>query len=267
MRFSWLVLGSFGLLDACGGSVFTAQGTESAGAAGLSAGETSVGGSDGSAGKPVKPSGGASSGGASNGGADTSGGAASGGAAHGGSASAGASAGGAANAGAGGMTVAGCPAIEPVAGKACSAGLSCSYGDDPRPACRDRYACTKGKWVASEPAPGTCAPIADCSMTPSGFPVVGNECQTIGEECTFDGGTSGTIYCRCSFCGAKSSCPASMADWACAGPPIAPCPEELPNEGDACAKKQSCFYGVPCEGASMVCNGKTWVLEGAGCAN
>ena len=103
-------------------------------------------------------------------------------------------------------------------------------------------------------------------MTPSGFPVIGKACLTIGEECTFDGGASGTIYCRCSFCGSEAMCPAGMADWACAGPPLG-CPEELPNEGTACAKKQSCFYGVPCQGVSMECDGKTWSLVGGGCAN
>jgi hypothetical protein len=271
MRFSWLVLGSFGCLVACGGSVFTAGGPDAAGAAGLSDGGTSAGGRDGSAGKPSTPSGGAAHGAASSGGS-ADGGAVSGGAAHGGAASAGAatggsSAGGAASAGAGGAFEASCPALPPVAGKACAPDLYCSYGDDPRPACRDRFRCTNGKWVAAHPAAGTCPPIADCAMTPSGFPVVGHECQTFGEECSFDGGASGTIYCRCNFCGAMSSCPASMAAWACAGPPIAPCPEALPNEGQPCEKKQSCFYGVPCEGVTMACDGKTWSTMSGGCAN
>ena len=266
MRFSRLVLGSFGLLVACSGSVFTAGVMEAAGAAGLSDAGQSPGGSDGRAGKPVTPAGGAPHGGAASGGAATAG-ASHGGTASGGAASAGDSHGGAANAGAGGFSATSCPKTAPVAGKACSGDLYCSYGDDPRPACRDRYGCSSGKWVASHPGAGTCAPIADCSMTPSGFPVVSHECDTIGEECSFDGGASGTIYCRCNFCGDASACPASMASWACAGPPIAPCPEALPNDGQACEKKQSCFYGVPCEGVTMTCDGKTWASVSGGCAN
>ncbi|MES1176172.1 MAG: hypothetical protein ABUL62_17755 [Myxococcales bacterium] len=272
MRFSWLVLGCVGVLVACGGSVFTAGGTDSGGAAGLSEGGSSAGARDGSAGKPITPAGGAAhagaaQGGAANGGSD-SGGAAHGGAAQGGAATAGGSAGGAANAGAAGLADTSCPPMPPTVGKACVPDLYCSYGDDPRQWCRDRYGCGEvGKWTAAHPQVGTCAPLADCSTTPSGFPVIGHECKTVSEECTFDGGTSGTIYCRCNFCGDASSCPASMASWACAGPPIAPCPDTLPNEGQPCDKKMSCFYGVTCEGVTMACNGKTWSTESGGCAN
>jgi hypothetical protein len=261
MRFSWLVLGTVGSMVACSGSVFTGEGSAHAGNAGQA---NAVGGS---AGEPTTPDGGRA--GDARGGSSSAG-AAVAGAAVAGAAVGGAASGGASAAGAGGaMTALSCPASSPVVGQPCSMGLSCSYGDDPRPICRARYFCANtSKWaLASAPVAGACAPIGDCAMTPSGFPVVGHECKTVGEECSFDGMASGTIYCRCSFCGESANCPASMADWACAGPPASPCPDELPNEGDPCDKKQTCLYGVPCQGATMVCDGKKWSQTEGGCAN
>jgi len=166
------------------------------------------------------------------------------------------------------MLSASCPMSAPVLGQPCAAGLSCSYGDDLRWACRARFVCQNNQWVSGGSAtPVNCAPLVDCAATPGGFPLVNQQCPTVGEECSFDGMASGIIYCRCNFCGSSTSCPMSMASWACAGAPIAPCPAQAPNEGQPCDKKQSCTYGVPCEGATLKCDGKTWSVEATACVN
>lgn len=255
MRFLWLA-GTLLLGVACSGTTFTSQG-------GGDAGKASAGDS-GSAGDST-PSGGKS--GAGTGGSATAGESV-GGSSLGGASGEGGRAG--ASAGSAGMvsdidTV--CPVATPTAGKACRPGLSCSYGSDPRPSCRSRFSCGEaGRW--SGVAPAACPPVTDCSMTPSGFPIVGKECKTIGESCSFDGMQSGTIQCACGFCGTDATCPMSMRSWQCAGPPAAPCPEELPNEGQACAIEKSCSYGVQCQGGvEMTCDGKLWSQSATGCAN
>ena len=272
MRFPWFLTGSVGLLVACSGSVFSAAD----GGAGSAGRPTEVG----SGGDPQAPKGGRSStggaasggvslGGASNGGEPTAG-AATGGAATGGAATGGAATGGVSAAGAAGSSVmppVGCPAALPEAGSPCRVGLQCSFGEDPRPLCRAHSTCPKGHWMNSGASSVSCAPIIDCSMTPSGFPVVGKACKSGGEECTFDGKASGIIYCRCSFCGDSASCPPGLEAWACAGPPMKPCPVKLPNEGQACdTPVDNCFYGVPCEGAGMSCAGNVWSQVSGGCA-
>ena len=255
MRPSWLLLGSVGLFMACGGSVFR-TGDGSAGGAGLPA----LGGASGNAGESQIPKGGAVSGGAPNGGAPNGGGSTAG-AASGGTSGAGG------KGGAAGVPTS-CPLTVPKRGDPCMVGTPCSYGDDPRPACRQYFGCPNFTWVANTPLPEACKPIIDCSMTPSGFPVVGKACKTSGEECSFDGGSSGTIYCRCSFCGTDASCPPDHEAWACAGPPLRPCPAQLPNEGQPCdTPVKDCFYGVPCQGVGMSCDGKLWSRVSGGCAN
>ena len=307
MRLSGLALSTLLWLVACGGSTFSADGAQGGGGSGgvstSGSGGDAVAASGGRAGAPAggessagaasAGESGAATGGAAHGGAATGGaahggaahgGAAHGGAAHGGAAQGGAAQGGAAQGGAaqggaaqggasmagagGGMLSASCPMSAPVLGQPCAAGLSCSYGDDLRWACRARFVCQNNQWVSGGSAtPVNCAPLVDCAATPGGFPLVNQQCPTVGEECSFDGMASGIIYCRCNFCGSSTSCPMSMASWACAGAPIAPCPAQAPNEGQPCDKKQSCTYGVPCEGATLKCDGKTWSVEATACVN
>jgi len=289
MRSAWLVLGCFALLIDCGGTAFesaasgggsqagsaqagsNAQGgsAQAGGAQGGNAqgggagvvvtggtgGDLPNGGRAGSAAAGAPPMGGT-------GGSDQTGGASAGGASMGGASIGGASIGGSA-----GMAATSCPPSAPTAGDKCNEPLECWYGDDRRVACKSRYQCAAGQWASSGPSV-MCAPIGDCSSTPSGFPVVGATCKTQGEECTFDGGASGTIYCRCNFCG-SGNCPANMLDWACAGPPLTPCPEDLPNQGQPCDLKSSamCTYGVACAGETMQCKAKVWTAVAGGCAN
>src|SRR5262245_55432969 len=52
--------------------------------------------------------------------------------------------------GAGGAGSTSCPASLPTAGNPCTGDLFCSYGDAPRPQCRDRASCTNGAWVLAK---------------------------------------------------------------------------------------------------------------------
>jgi hypothetical protein len=113
-------------------------------------------------------------------------------------------------------SVATCPTDLPMAGKPCTVGLRCSYGDDPRSNCRDRFSCSEGSWIAEERA--NCPLLAECSSLPT-VPKGGEACSTAGEACT-----NGPGQCSCESCLESCTLPRS---WVCTAPPAAPCPPRM----------------------------------------
>jgi hypothetical protein len=168
------------------------------------------------------------------------------------------------NAGGGaGMPSTTCPTSPPTE-QACATGLSCSYGADLRPACRNHYDCVAGMWSAKASA---CKALESCAMRDGGVPQVGAACTTIGEDCTLDGGTSGTIYCRCDQ---HLMTNPVTAEWDCIGPPASPCPQIMPNVGQACASNgESCTYGscsMPAnDNMTVQCTARIWKAVASGC--
>jgi hypothetical protein len=148
-----------------------------------------------------------------------------------------------------------CPDVPPVAGAACSVGLRCSYGDDPRVECRQRFSCD-GTWVSE--ADNNCPVLLDCSSL-AAPPKDRDPCGTVGDDC----GT-GSRYCLCDAC--TSSCSGPSA-WICTQPPAAPCPPAMPNDGAACESPGlSCTYGAcPIPGGGMTCVENRWKQVAGGC--
>jgi hypothetical protein len=134
--------GSSGALSGGSAGQSTQGGGSSAGSAGAPAGGMSAGGAPPSAGAGGAPSAGA-----------------------GGAPSAGAAG---MNAGGGGMPSTTCP-TRPPTDQACTTGLSCSYGTDLRPACRNHYDCEAGMWNAKVSA---CKVLESCAVRDGGVPQV-----------------------------------------------------------------------------------------------
>jgi hypothetical protein len=168
------------------------------------------------------------------------------------------------SAGAGGMVLDKCP-VDPPASGACKTGLECTYGDDLRAECRDRYSCVDAAWQSQL---AKCAKLETCLEVDGGLRQVGTTCPTVGVECTLDNGSSGSVYCRCDL-----HENGGMQIWDCQGPPNSPCPQVVPNEGQPCdgsANNAMCAYGNCNFGASSVadmqCTNGVWTEIGAGCA-
>jgi hypothetical protein len=157
------------------------------------------------------------------------------------------------------MPASACPANPPTqTSGACVSGLSCTYGDDLRPACRTHVDCLDGMWSAQ--AVSACKPLIDCGSRDGGVPQVGAACTNVGEDCTLsEGPGAGLVYCRCDACLTSPCTPA----WDCKGPPPTPCPQLLPNEGQPCdTNGESCTYGSCSmsadEVADMECIAHIW---------
>jgi hypothetical protein len=289
------LLGSGLCLIDCGGTAFTTGGGSSGAGGSSAAGGVSAQGGTGGA---ITSSGGSSAGGISTGGGAGRGGAsgqggASGKGGGGSSGASGGASGGPPNGGAGGVggSLAGgaggavggaggtnsggtggvivttaCPVSPPTANSPpCAPGLSCTYGDDLRPACRTHVDCLDGAWVAQ--AAPACKPLIDCGSHDGGVPQVGKACTLVGDDCTLnEGAGNGLVYCRCDTCTA-STC---TAEWDCIGPPQSPCPKLLPNEGQPCdVNGESCSYGecgMPANDvANMQCIAHVWQQIAGGC--
>lgn len=152
----------------------------------------------------------------------------------------------------------GCPSALPESGASCPrAELACTYGDDPRIACRTRADCNGSTWQLSS---ARCPPLTDCDATTT----TGAACSTAGAACRrAEGG-----FCVCNTDAAHPMCD-GMLRWNCALPPEdAACPRELPNLGAACESEgTSCGYGRCLGGAVVTCRGGAWeaVEGGAPC--
>jgi hypothetical protein len=252
-------------MGASGGSSGIGAGAGGIGQGGARAAGGANGGDAGVLERGGGPSGGASGGGASGGGSGSGQG---GGGEAGEQATAGkggVSAGGAVGMSGGGAPTSVCPAGPPN-NDACVSGLICTYGMDLRPACRTRYECMNKLWTVSGTA---CAPLIDCLDRDAGIPHPGDECTSVGEDCTLgDEAQGGPVYCRCDACvGAECS-----PKWDCIGPPLKPCLAIPPNEGQACdTNGQSCSYGscgMPANDVeALQCVEHFWQRVAGGCAS
>ncbi len=178
---------------------------------------------------------------------------------------AGTSAGGAPIAGAagssGGATSSYCAAAPPKDGSACKARPSsgsqfgfnsadCSWGDDPRPACRTRGVCANGTWSVSAP-PDSCSVASKPAACPDTPAKAGAACADPTLQCSYDDGT----VCACSACDGGNAYPICRTidppAWACVKPSDG-CPNPPPQAGSACADPNlqcgtSCELPIRCE--------------------
>jgi hypothetical protein len=163
----------------------------------------------------------------------------------------------------GGSVSAGCPSTFPAAGSCGAAPMFCTYGDAPRPECRDQATCISGNWVL---APSQC-PAPATTGCPNPAPAAGDTpaCTgaMAGNECVY---TANDEECKClAAAGTNGS-------WVCNHPtaPATPCPPRLPNSGASCdSSGLSCDY--PCAGplsshaVTATCTGGAWGWAQTGC--
>jgi hypothetical protein len=153
-----------------------------------------------------------------------------------------------------------CPAtIAQIKTWPCTAGLTCEYGTDPRPACRESATCTNGSWVVTTPAPCAVLPVVTCPATREA--AAGQACTASGAYCTY-----GDLSCQCTNCttGPVDSC-AGDPTWHCAAPNAdATCPAGIPLLGSACTTaNQTCSYSCGAGGARL-CKGGAWYSASGG---
>lgn len=150
-----------------------------------------------------------------------------------------------------------CPRAEPELGGDCRGhddGLLCTYGDDPRVACRGRYACSDGKWQSPELLFGQCvAPEKD--FCPEQEPERSDECIVSNAGSAMVCRYENNMVCSCigrGFGGAGE--PGDSGWWVCHGPPADErCPAVIPNLGEGCG-----HHAVQCQYAPSVCSGATY---------
>ena len=135
-----------------------------------------------------------------------------------------------------------CPPTPPTPGSACKRDfMSCLYGTDPSPACREDYTCRNSKWQHETWTNSACGWIA-CPATQPGAT----------ERCEDDPNTAGGCwyggtYCACEYGGT----------FRCYAPISTPgCPETVPNWGARCE-----VPGLECKYCKfkLVCDNGEWV--------
>ena len=161
----------------------------------------------------------------------------------------------------GGATSSYCAASPPKDGGACKprpssgtqfgfSSADCSWGDDPRPACRTRGVCANGAWSITAPG-DSCSVAAKPPACADAPPKEGATCADPMLQCWYDNGS----VCSCSSCQGGSQYPIcrtiSPPVWACVPPPDG-CPNPPPQAGSPCtdAKLQcgtSCELPIRCE--------------------
>jgi hypothetical protein len=190
-------------------------------------------------------------------------------------------AGGDAGGGKGGSGIsAACPATLPTFDSSCpSLGLSCTYGDSPRPSCRSIMSCggaqqcncgsdicppadctTPAVWVGGGPGSGV-GYTDRCAWTcPATRPTAGQPCTPPG-YCADPDGTQ----CGCIAFDAQGA-----SVWACLPPPSdTRCPQVAPLIGSACADDGlACGnYDICVTGSRVLCKSGTWVDNFGSCPN
>ncbi len=176
--------------------------------------------------------------------------------------------------GSGGSTGFSCPAAPPADGSACtppqtdaSSGLGsdaahCSWGDDPRPACRTLALCKADRtWSVTQPNATGCATPALPASCPASPPSSGSTCSD-KISCWYDSGTR----CWCSDCKGGTQYPICQTinppEWACAAPSSG-CPAKIPQAGTPCTTT-GIDCGPDCE-LSVVCEGGVWTWKTGNC--
>ena len=142
----------------------------------------------------------------------------------------------------------------------CSEGLTCEYGNDPRPACRSAATCTGGVWTKTSPR-CVSLPFVTCPATRAG--AAGRICPTMDAYCVY-----GDLSCQCTNCseGPVSVCGGDMT-WHCAAPNTTPgCPAGIPLLGSACtAAGLTCTYSCGAGGARVCRQGAWYSAYGGPC--
>lgn len=186
-----------------------------------------------------------------------------------------------------------CPSAAPDAGAACSGtglacgyvdpryspavygssvcAVECTYGDDPRHACRPDFACVDGGWALQRAAlapqyPCASPPPAACPATLDA--AVNADCPVAGAVCPY-----GASACVCTVCtgGCMARPDAGVpVTWQCDQPPSTPgCPASAPNYGTRCVTEGLvCDYGNCLAKTWMEaqCSGGVWRRTDNGCA-
>lgn len=155
----------------------------------------------------------------------------------------------------------GCPTEPPPDGTACAqVGLVCETEEGVILVCRSRTTCTADGWQTI--APGCSSePIVDPNC-PAAVP--SGNCDVMADPslCLYP-----ETFCGCSNC-LGGPC-GGDAQWVCAMPPAAPCPELAPKLGAPCADEgQSCVYGAcPLGGTSggRTCLNGVWTEDIVAC--
>jgi len=177
--------------------------------------------------------------------------------------------------GSGGSSAFSCPASPPGDGSPCtpppastSPGISadsahCSWGSDPRAACRTTALCTDKKiWSVTKPTSPGCSTPPLPSACPAAPATVGSTCSDKTLSCWYASGTN----CWCSDCKGGTEYPICQTidppQWACHAPPSG-CPTKLPQAGSACSTP-GLDCGPDCN-LSVVCESGRWVWKQGNC--
>lgn len=137
----------------------------------------------------------------------------------------------------------------------------CSWGDDPRPACRVHGVCQSGAWSITQPSDSCTAPPkpAACPSTPAPD---GATCADAMLQCWYDDGT----VCSCSACQGATEYPICRPidppAWGCVKP-ASGCPNPPPQAGSACTDP-NLQCGTSCE-LPIRCVDGTWRYGEAQC--
>jgi hypothetical protein len=147
-----------------------------------------------------------------------------------------------------------CPGSVPAA-DSCDDGRVCTYGDVPRPTCRERIGCVDGRWAEQ---PMDCVPSYPTEACPSGA-TQRDSCDVQGSRCSISDGTE----CRCGGVGDLR--------WGCDLPKTddPACPPVTPNTGTECSEPgHTCQYSR-CEvyGRFIIaqCTDAGWVWSESDC--
>jgi hypothetical protein len=173
-----------------------------------------------------------------------------------------------------------CPATLPTFNTSCPAlGLTCTYGESPRPSCRSIMSCggaeecncgsdlcppadctTPQTWAGGGPGSGV-GYTDRCAWTcPATAPSVGEPCTPPGYCAESDG----------SQCGCIAFDVQGTSVWACLPPPSDPrCPGVAPLIGSACSNDGlACGnYDICVTGSRVLCKSGTWVDNFGSCPN
>lgn len=172
--------------------------------------------------------------------------------------------------GAGAAPSAHCGEAPPANGSACKSlpprGTSfdesdCSWGEDPRPACRVRGVCSNGVWAITQPDEA-CATAPRPATCPSAPAAAGTACTDSALQCWYDDGT----VCSCSACQGATEYPICRPidppAWGCVTPSSG-CPNPPPQAGTTCTDP-NLQCGTSCE-LPIRCVDGTWRYGQAQC--
>jgi hypothetical protein len=167
----------------------------------------------------------------------------------------------------------GCPASPPEVGSECEVpwmsngtvgfpAAHCSWGEDPRPACRTTAVCTDETWTVLEPTDARCETEPLSESCPQAPPTVGEECPDVTSDCWYAQGA----HCFCSPCQGGSEypicSPIDPPEWACVNAP-AECPTVIPQASSAC-DEEGLSCGPNCE-LEVTCDGSVWQWNQGSC--